>query len=168
MKIRPALPDDAQQIRAINQQAFAGETEAELIETLAHSGLALISLVVEEQHQLIGHALFSPVRLLGSVSAPAIAALGPMAVLPQWQGRGVGSALVTTGLSYCRRAGYAAVVVLGHPDYYPRFGFVPASRFNINSEFKVPDEVFMLKELQAAALDGVSGTIQYHPAFNQA
>jgi putative acetyltransferase len=168
MKIRPEQPGDQPQIRIINQQAFGGDTEAELVDTLRQSGVSLISLVAEEDHQLIGHILFSPVTLSGQARIPAIAGLGPMAVLPEWQRRGIGSLLVTTGLAYCASADYVAVVVLGHPAYYPRFGFVPASGFKIKSEFNVPDEVFMVKELQNGALQDLMGTIQYHPAFKQA
>jgi putative acetyltransferase len=168
MKIRPEQPGDESQIRIINQQAFGGDTEAALVDTLRQSGVSLISLVAEEEHQLIGHILFSPVTLSGQPRSPAIAGLGPMAVLPQWQRRGIGSLLVTTGLAYCASAGYVAVVVLGHPAYYPRFGFMPASGFNINSEFNVPDEVFMVKELQNGALQDLTGIIQYQPAFKQA
>jgi putative acetyltransferase len=168
MKIRPEQPGDQPQIRIINQQAFGGDTEAELVDTLRQSGVSLISLVAEEDHQLIGHILFSPVTLSGQPRIPAIAGLGPMAVLPEWQRRGIGSLLVTTGLAYCASADYVAVVVLGHPAYYPRFGFVPAGGFKIKSEFNVPDEVFMVKELQNGALQDLMGTIQYHPAFKQA
>ena len=168
MKIRPEQPGDQPQIRTINQQAFAGDTEANLVDALRNCDVPLISLVAEEDEQLIGHILFSPVTLSGRNNAPPIAGLAPMAVLPDWQGRGVGSLLVTTGLEYCASAGYVAVVVLGHADYYPRFGFVPASRFGIKSEFNVPDEVFMLKTLQGSALQGIKGTVQYHAAFNVA
>jgi putative acetyltransferase len=167
MKIRPEQPGDQFQIRQINQQAFADDAEADLVNELRKTGLSLISLVAEENAQLIGHILFSPVTLAGQKLAARIAGLAPMAVLPEWQGRGVGSLLVTTGLEYCAKAGYVAVVVLGHPDYYPRFGFVPASRFQIKCEYDVPDEVFMVKELRAAALQGISGKIQYHSAFKQ-
>jgi len=167
MKIRPEQPGDQQQIRMINQQAFAGDADANLVEALRNSGIPLISLVAEENSQLIGHILFSPVTLAGQKNAPPIAGLAPMAVLPERQGQGVGSRLVTEGLEYCARAGYVAVVVLGHPDYYPRFGFVPASNFNIRSEYNVPDEVFMLKELLESALRGIKGTIQYHAKFKQ-
>lgn len=167
MKIRPEQPGDKAHIRHIHQQAFGGDSEADLVDQLRNTDLTLISLVAEEQAQLVGHILFSPVTLVGPGSVPPIAGLAPMAVLPQWQKRGVGSLLITTGLDYCAKAGYVAVVVLGHPAYYPRFGFVPASRFHIKSEYDVPDEVFMLKELQPSALQGFSGTIQYHPAFQQ-
>ena len=145
MLIRLEQETDRQQIRTINTRAFDTSAEANLVDILRRSGVPLISLVAEENGQLIGHILFSPITLQGQTDAPAIAGLGPMAVLPDWQGQGVGSHLVTTGLKYCSEAGYDAVVVLGHPEYYPRFGFVPASRFNIKSEYEVPDEVFMLK-----------------------
>jgi putative acetyltransferase len=167
MLIRLEQEADHQQIRIINTSAFETDAEANLVEALRQSDIPLISLVAEEQNQLIGHILFSPVSLAGQTHAPAIAGLAPMAVLPAWQGKGVGSRLVREGLKFCAEAGYAAVVVIGHPDYYPRFGFVPASTFNIKSEYEVPDEAFMLKELKKSALTGIQGVIQYHETFNQ-
>ena len=94
-----------------------------------------------------------------------IAGLAPLAVLPGWQNKGVGTELVNAGLRACEKAGYEAVVVLGHADYYPRFGFTPAANFGIKSEYDVPPEVFMLKELREDALKGITGTIKYHQAF---
>ena len=89
-----------------------------------------------------------------------------MAVVPDRQRHGVGSALAEAGIAACREDGYEAVIVLGHPDYYPRFGFVPASRFGLRSEYDVPDDVFMALELTPGALHGRGpGTIRYHPAF---
>ena len=167
MHIRLEQEADRHQIRIINTSAFETTAEADLVDVLRQSDIPLISLVAEEENQLIGHILFSPVSLAEQAHAPTIAGLAPMAVLPAWQGKGVGSRLVTEGLKYCAEAGYVAVVVLGHPDYYPRFGFVPASRFNIKSEYEVPDEVFMLKELKEAALSGIQGVIQYHDSFKQ-
>ena len=167
MLIRLEQEADRQQIRIINTSAFDTDAEANLVEALRQSDIPLISLVAEEKNQLIGHILFSPVSLAGQAHAPAIAGLAPMAVLPEWQGKGVGNRLVREGLKYCAEAGYDAVVVLGHPDYYPRFGFVPASTFNIKSEYEVPDEAFMLKELKQSALTGIQGVIQYHQAFHQ-
>jgi putative acetyltransferase len=88
-----------------------------------------------------------------------------MAVMPEHQRKGIGSALVRAGLEHCKRLGFVAVVVLGHAEYYPRFGFSPAARFGIRSEYDVPDDVFMAVELQPAALSGKTGTVKYHAAF---
>ena len=92
--------------------------------------------------------------------------LAPMAVLPEHQNKGIGSALVRAGLEQCRNLGFAAVIVLGHPEFYPRFGFKPACRFNIDSQYGVPQEVFMVIELEPSALSGVTGRAEYHEAFN--
>ncbi len=91
--------------------------------------------------------------------------LGPMAVMPDHQRQGIGSALVRAGIEHCKQLGCDAVVVLGHPEYYPRFGFTPASRFGIKSEYDVPEDVFMALELRPGTLKGRSGTMAYHPAF---
>lgn len=91
--------------------------------------------------------------------------LAPMAVLPSHQRRGIGSALVRAGLQHCRQLGIGAVAVLGHPDYYPRFGFRPSTRFGISSEYDAPAEAFMVLELQEGYLAGRSGVIRFHPAF---
>ena len=94
--------------------------------------------------------------------------LGPMAVVPHHQNNGIGSALVREGLKRCKELGCHAVVVIGHPEYYPRFGFVPATTYAIRSEFEVPENVFMIAELDAGALRGVSGSIRYDEAFSSA
>lgn len=164
MIIRQENPEDKEKIRIINTKAFETDTEANLVDTLRNSGIPLISLVADEKGELIGHILFSPVTLAG---APPIAGLAPMAVLPRCQNKGVGTGLVEEGLKYCRKAGYKAVVVLGHPEYYPKFGFVPAINYGIKSEWEVPAEVFMVKELEEFALKGISGTVKYHRAFSE-
>ena len=109
--------------------------------------------------------MFSPVSLSGH-PALRIMGLAPMAVAPQHQRKGIGSALVGAGLEQCKQLGFGAVVVLGHPAYYPRFGFSPSARFGIGCEYEVPEEVFMVVELQAGFLRGTSGKIKYHPAFS--
>ncbi len=93
--------------------------------------------------------------------------LAPMAVAPMHQKKGTGSALVQAGLDQCRQLDFVAVVVLGHPEYYPRFGFSPASQFGIGSEYDVPEEVFMAMELQPDALSRKTGRVRYHPAFKE-
>jgi putative acetyltransferase len=165
MIIRKEQPEDMEKIRQLNLRAFETETEAKLVDTLRQSGIPLISLVAEEKDKLIGHILFSPVSIDENFSTPAIAGLAPMAVLPNWQKKGIGSRLVREGLKHCKQSGYAAVVVLGHPDYYPRFGFVPSVRYGIKSEYDVPDNVFMIKKLENDALKGLRGMVRYHQAF---
>ena len=168
MIIRLEQASDIEAIRDINTSAFETETEANLVDALRSKGVPLISLVAEESERLIGHILFSPVELDNDETTHSIAGLAPMAVLPSWQGQGVGSLLVDEGLRHCKSAGYQAVAVLGHPEFYPRFSFKPSVTFNIRSEYDVPDEVFMLKELEPDVLRELSGTIKYHPLFNQA
>ncbi len=92
--------------------------------------------------------------------------LGPLSVIPERQGEGIGSALVMAGLEKCKELGYGAVIVLGHPGYYPRFGFMPSVNYGISSEYDVPPEVFMVLELQPGYLQNAPGIIQYHVAFN--
>ena len=163
MNIRFEQPGDIEKIREVNLQAFETETEANLVESLRNADVELISLVAEENREVIGHILFSPV-ILGDLK---IMGLAPMAVVPGWQSKGVGTKLINAGLQACEEAGYEAVVVLGHADYYPRFGFVPSVKFGIKSEYDVPPEVFMLKELREGTLKGAAGTVKYHPAFNE-
>ncbi len=167
MIIRPEKPDDLNIIREINISAFGEKTEADLVDALRKSGIPLISLVAEEDKTLIGHIMFSPVTVDNGCSAISVAGLAPMAVLPELQRTGVGSVLVKEGLEQCKQADYSAVVVLGHPEYYPRFGFVPSVLYNIRSEYDVPDDVFMIVELTEGALKDCHGTVKYHEVFMQ-
>jgi putative acetyltransferase len=164
MEIRPEQAADIGAVRAVNRAAFETATEADLVDALREQAKPIVSLVADDDGSIVGHILFSPVTLSGHEEL-RIMGLAPMAVLPAVQRRGIGSALVRAGLESCRRLGCCALVVLGHPEYYPRFGFTPASRFGIGSEYEVPDEVFMALELEPGALHDRSGTIRYHPAF---
>lgn len=164
MDVRTELERDRTSVRAVNESAFGRPDEAMLVDTLRAQARPLISLVAEEGGSVIGHIMFSPVSISGR-SDVLIMGLAPMAVVPGFQGRGVGTALAGTGLVHCRDAGAGAVVVLGHPDYYPRFGFTPAARFGIDCEYDVPAEAFMALELWPGYLRDVSGTVRFHPAF---
>lgn len=160
-EIRPERREDFEQVRRVNVEAFGQEAEADLVEHLREGGGAALSLVAVQDGEVVGHILFSPVafepREGGGDRLPRMAGLAPMAVLPGLQRPGIGSGLIEHGLAACRRDGFEAVVVLGHPEYYPRFGFEPAARRGIASEYPVPDEVFMVLELRPGALDGWSG-----------
>jgi putative acetyltransferase len=164
MRIRAEEPGDRSAVRAVNRSAFETPAEAGLVDALREQARPLVSLVAEDGGEIVGHILFSPVSL-SSDPALAIAGLAPMAVAPSHQRRGIGSALVRAGLEECRERGFGAVVVLGHPTYYPRFGFSSSSSFDISCEYDVPEGVFMVLELRAGFLDGASGTIRYHSAF---
>ncbi len=166
MKIRAERPADTAAIRAVNIEAFGRALEADLIDSLRVSGVSILSLVAESGAEIVGHILFTPVRVDdGSGGWPA-AALGPMAVRPDRQQQGIGSALVRNGLEICARQGDEIVFVLGHPAFYPRFGFKPAAPLGLLWEHPVPEPVFMVLELAGGALAGRTGIVRYHPAFN--
>lgn len=166
IQIRPETAEDIETIRNINTAAFETEAEAGLVDALRDSSTPLISLVAEVDQKIVGHILFSPMTLSGKSTIVKIAGLAPMAVMPDYQKRAIGTALVKKGLKQCISIGYQAAVVLGHPEYYPQFGFMPCSRFGIKSEYDVPDEVFMVKELENGALSDCQGVVKYHPLFN--
>lgn len=165
--IRPEAKGDIRKIWRVNAAAFDTEAEANLVDNLRKSGIPLISLVAQANEKLTGHILFSPVTLSGNRADVKIAGLAPMSVLPDHQKQGVGAALIQEGLKLCTSSRYKAVVVLGHPHYYPKFGFAPSSGFGIKSEYDVPDEVFMIKELENGALSQYKGVVKYHPLFAQ-
>jgi putative acetyltransferase len=150
-------------VHHVTESAFETHVEVDLIDALRQVP-GIISLVAEHDDAVVGHILFSPVTLANHPDL-SIMGLAPMAVAPQHQRRGIGTALVNTGLERCRALGFGAVAVLGHAEYYPRFGFLPARRFGIGCEYDVPDDVFMVLELRPGFLDGAAGVIRYHDAF---
>lgn len=163
--IRPEQPEDHQDIHHVNRQAFGRDEEADLVDAVRRAGAAILSLVAVSDGRVVGHILFSPVCIESPEATHPAVGLGPVAVLPDFQRQGIGSLLIRAGLDACREAGHGIVVVLGHSDYYPRFGFRPASHYGIRWEHDVPDEAFMVVELRDDALAGVGGIARYHPAF---
>ena len=166
MKIRPEISSDKHQVYAINLAAFPTPAEAELVGRLQRNAAPLVSLVAEQQGSLLGHILFSPV-ILDTAPSLRLMGLAPMAVIPGMQRQGIGSALVEAGLKHCEKLGIGAVAVLGHPGFYPKFGFVSSSYYSIKSEYDVAAEVFMLRQLLAGTLKNTSGTIRYHVEFGK-
>lgn len=165
VQIRAEEKPDETAVYAVNEVAFETPAEAKLVSALRAQARPFVSLIAELDGRIVGHIVFSPVTLSGHAEQ-RIVGLAPMAVLPGHQRQGIGSALVRAGLETCSDLGFGAVVVLGHPEYYPRFGFAPAVRFGIGCRYEVPDEVFMALELRAGYLVGTHGTIDYHPAFD--
>ena len=165
MLIRAEKEEDNAAIQAVNDSAFETSAESNLVVALREQAQPIISLVVEVGGAIVGHIMFSPVALSGHTELK-IMGLAPMAVLPEYQRKGVGSALVRAGLEMCKQLGFGAVVVLGHPEYYPRYGFSPSSYFSIGCEYQVPEDVFMAMELQPGYLHEATGTIIYHAAFS--
>ncbi len=167
--ICPESPTDSSAIRSILEEAFGQALEAELVDALRASCRGLLSLVAVRGDRVVGHILFSPVTATAGTGSIDGMGLGPMAVMPQYQRQGIGSQLVNAGLEKLREKACPFVVVLGHPEYYPRFGFLPASQLGLDCQWEgIPDNVFLARVLHEGALDGVSGVARYRDEFNQA
>lgn len=165
--IRAESAEDHAAIRRVVELAFGQPDEADLVDALRRHAHPHISLVAVIEGEVVGHIFFSPVSIESEGDAFAAMGLAPLAVLPTYQNKGVGTELARAGLKACELLGHEVVVVLGHADYYPRFGFVPASRLGIRSEYDVADEVFMVAELTPGALRGRKGLVKYHPEFSK-
>lgn len=166
LTVRAETPEDRPAVRRVNELAFDGGGEADLVDALRERAPLYVSLVAEEGGRVVGHILFSPVAVEAAGGEWEALGLGPMAVLPGLQRRGVGSALVREGLKECLRLGRDVVFVLGHADFYPRFGFRPAGPEGIRCEFPSPAENFMVAELSPGALAGRAGLVRYRPEFH--
>jgi putative acetyltransferase len=164
--IRPETTADHEAIRQVNRLAFGQDAEARLVDALREGGYVRLSLVAERDGQVVGHILFSALRIITDAGTVPALALAPMAVLPAFQRQGIGSALICRGLEVCREEGHRIVIVLGHPDYYPRFGFSVKLAEPLSSPFG-GGEAWMALELLPGALVGVVGKVQYPPPFNE-
>ena len=164
--IRDEKAEDRSAVRTVNELAFGQPGEANLVEALHRHGAAVVALVAESANHIVGHILFSPVQVELSQDTRLLG-LAPMAVLPSHQRQAIGSRLVEEGLKRCSALGWDGVVVLGHPEYYPRFGFVPAATFGLRCEYDVSSEVFMARELPGHTLSGAKGLVRYPHAFGE-
>ncbi|MBW4512098.1 MAG: N-acetyltransferase [Scytonematopsis contorta HA4267-MV1] len=165
MDIRAEKTEDFAAIRQVNVAAFGRVNEADLVDNLRKAS-QFFSFVAVEDGQVVGHIFFSPVSVDGDCTLTSpILGLAPLAVLPNYQKRLIGSSLVQYSVKEIEGLGFSAVVVLGHPEYYPRFGFVPAKQKGLTCEYPVPDDVFMVLEMQSGALQSCTGTVKYSPEF---
>ena len=166
MLIRPETPEDHAAIAEVNRAAFRGPLEAMLVERLRSDGLLIVSLVaVDQAGKIVGHILFSIATMVTTEGDRIpVASLAPMAVLPSDQRRGIGGRLVERGLEACRQARHRAVIVVGHPNYYPRFGFSHSVVSRLTNPFAT-DDAFMGLELVSGSLSGLEGRVVYPDAF---
>src|SRR6516162_4041355 len=162
--IRPETSADHRAIWHVNRLAFGRDAEARLVDALRDGGYVRASLVAEKDQQVVGHILFSDLPIVSEAGTVPALALAPMAVLPEVQNQGIGSALVRRGLEVCKEQGHRIVVVLGHPHFYPRFGFSAKLASRLDSPFSGGDS-WMALELLPGALDHVCGKVVYPPPF---
>jgi len=161
--IRNERKNDYDQIKKINDLAFGQKNEGKMIEALRKTSdyNYLLSLVAEIKDKIVGHVLFYPIKIRNKADKCTLLSLAPMAVHPEYQNKGIGVKLVKRGLEIAKELSFSAVIVVGHPKYYPRFGFIPAKNWEIKLPFDVPDDVFLALELEENALKNCSGTVEY-------
>ena len=170
LKIRNETKKDFSTITNVNDLAFKQTNEGKLVESLRKSTSFVpeLSLVALTDDKVVGHILFYPVKIKSAENEYETLSLAPMSVLPEYQHKGIGSKLVLAGLEKAKELGYKSVIVLGHPNYYPKFGFEPASRWKITAPFDAPDEAFIALELVEGELINKSGTVEYPHEFFEA
>ena len=164
--LRDETPSDLDAVFRVNAQAFESNAEAELVNLLRRHEKAIISLVAEIYGKIVGHILFSPLSIEPHLKNWNALGLAPVGVIPAFQNLGIGKALVSMGLDRCRDLGIELVIVLGHPSYYPKFGFQKASDFGLANEYQA-DEAFMVIELLPDVLKNYEGLVKYEPEFNE-
>lgn len=169
LTLRPERIEDYPAIREVNYRAFDNrDAEPNLVEAIRREPgfIPALSIVAEMDGRVVGHILFSPIAIQTEQGLIPAISLAPMAVLPEHQNQGIGSALVRHGLAECARLGQRIAIVLGHTNYYPRFGFAPASRWGLTSPWPEAGDAFMAMELQPGALEGVSGQVRFPAIFD--
>ena len=166
--VRAEQAQDIPGVREVNQSAFGQPQEGRIVDALRDACRDVLSLVAVYRERVIGHILFSPVSIAMQERTVTGMGLAPMSVLPEFQKKGIGTTLVRTGIFSLRARACPFIIVLGHPQYYPRFGFEKASVYHIESEWDVPEEAFMIMVLDDIAMKGVQGTACYRPEFAEA
>jgi predicted N-acetyltransferase YhbS len=175
INIRKETPEDYARVFDLTQKAFANleiseHMEGKLVENLrkAITFIEDLSLVAELEGQVVGHILFTPIRIENGQERFESLVLAPVSVLPEFQKIGIGSQLILAGHRKAKELGYNSVILLGHPEYYPPFGYKPASTWGIKTKIELPsDDVFMAVELTDGALAGISGMVIFPPEFGE-
>jgi putative acetyltransferase len=162
VEIRAEQTDDVAGIRDVNRRAFGQDDEGRIVDALRVNGAAALSLVAIDDGAIVGHIMFSPL----SVGSMVGVGLGPMAVAPGHQRQGIGSRLVEAGIERLRRAACPFIIVIGHPSFYPRFGFQPAAIYGVTCEWDVPAEAFMVNILDAKVSGSLRGQARYRAEFS--
>lgn len=172
MQIRTVTKNDYHEIDKLIREAFTNTAhgyggEAELVDKIRESDTYIsdFEVIASEDDQIIGYGLLSKVNILNENNTFSGLVLAPLAVLPKYQRTGAGKSMINELETRAKKHNYRFISILGHPDYYPKFGYLPASKFHVNAPFDVPDEAFMIKPLYTGALDGISGIIKYSKAF---
>lgn len=167
--IRPEQPEDIQAIYEIETAAFQRAGEADLVNKLRDNDAIWLSLVATLDNQIVGHALYSFVTVGDEESPPQFPALGPIAVAPEHQGKGIGGALIQAGTSAIQSAGYGLTFLVGHPTYYPRFAYQAALPLGFDSSYVTEGEAhehFMVLVLNKTVLESTSGMVRFRPEFD--
>ena len=164
--IRVERTEDRAAIRAVHEAAFDRSDEASLVDALRSRGGVLLSLLAVEDGRVVGHVLYSPVSVGSDARRIEGAGLGPVAVLPQCQRRGIGAMLIDEGNRRIERINCPFVVVLGDPAYYTRFGFEPARQHGMTCVWDVPHDAFMVSVLQPVLMERICGVATYRPEFS--
>jgi putative acetyltransferase len=169
LTVRPERLEDIPSVRILNERAFEQSAEADIVDKLRHACPEMLSFVAEDESHVVGHILFTPAAIKSGKRVIQGMALAPMAVLPERQREGIGTKLVEHGLNVLQERSCPFVIVLGHPDYYPRFGFELASRHSIACQWEgVPDEAFMIIIFDEIVMEGVAGVARYRDEFDEA
>ncbi|MBB6218002.1 putative N-acetyltransferase YhbS [Anaerosolibacter carboniphilus] len=153
--------------KAFENAEYSDHKEQFLVARLRKSASFIpeLSLVAELDGKTVGHIMLTKIFIQNEVKEYESLALAPVSVLPQYQNKSIGNALIIESLKIAKQLGFKSIVLLGHSKYYPRFGFRPASIWGIKAPFDVPDEAFMALELEERSLEGIAGTVVYPKEF---
>ena len=169
IQIRPELQSEYELVEKVNRDAFNRDEESLLVHKIRKTPnyIPELSLVASKKDIVIGHIMFTKVRIINEDTEFPSIALDPMSVAPKYQKKHIGSQLVLAGLDAAKELGYPHVIVLGHENYYPKFGFVPAKTFGLLPSFDVPSTYFMARELTKDSLAKIKGFVVYDDVFSE-